>query len=259
MNQENPHLSYSQVSQYLQCPLKYRFAYVDCLEPEFTPAALAFGAAMHSAIGCFLQSTLEASPFRPDQLLDIYQEEWKGCEGPGIRFTHRDSESALAKKAKSLLTLFVENHDPNTEVIAVEERFTVDLTEIVPDHQWEVPVFQGIVDAVLKENGSTVVVDYKTSARKPDSQVNAMQLVAYSVGSIGLGYDPNELDYRFEYLVKTTNPELVPFPVTIIDNDRSRFLKLLTRVDKAIGSSIFYPIPGYLCSSCGFQSRCREW
>jgi putative RecB family exonuclease len=77
MNQENPHLSYSQVSQYLQCPLKYRFSYVDCLEPEFTPAALAFGAAMHSAIDCFLQSTLEASPFRPDQLLDIYHEEWK--------------------------------------------------------------------------------------------------------------------------------------------------------------------------------------
>ena len=231
----------------------------DTPEPEFTPAALAFGAAMHSAIGCFLQSTLEASPFRPDQLVDIYQEEWKGCEGPGIRFSNRDSESALAKKAKNLLSLFVERYDPGTEVIAVEERFTVDLTEIVPDHQWEVPLFQGVVYAVLKENGSTAVVDYKTSARKPDSQVNSTQLVAYSLGSIGLGYDPNELDYRFEYLVKITNPELVSFPVTIMDNDRRRFLKRLTRVDKAIGSSIFYPIPGYLCGSCGFQNRCREW
>ena len=30
------HISYSQLSTYLQCPLKYRFHYIDRLEPEFT-------------------------------------------------------------------------------------------------------------------------------------------------------------------------------------------------------------------------------
>ena len=36
-----PHVSFTQIDQYLRCPLKYRFTYVDRLKPEFVPAALA--------------------------------------------------------------------------------------------------------------------------------------------------------------------------------------------------------------------------
>jgi hypothetical protein len=43
MNREEPHLSYSQISSYMQCSLKYRSSYIDRLEPEFTPSALHYG------------------------------------------------------------------------------------------------------------------------------------------------------------------------------------------------------------------------
>jgi putative RecB family exonuclease len=88
--------------------------------------------------------------------------------------------------------------------------------------------------------------------------LNAMQLVAYSLGATTLGYDPNELDYRFDYLVKTAKPELIRYPVAVGDNERRRFLKTTTRVWKAIQSPIFFPNPSYLCSSCGYQSHCKE-
>ena len=44
-----PHVSFTQLDQYLRCPLRYRFTYVDRLEPEFLPAALAFGSGIHGA------------------------------------------------------------------------------------------------------------------------------------------------------------------------------------------------------------------
>ena len=44
-----PHVSFTQLDQYLRCPLRYRFLYVDRLEPEFVPAALAFGSGIHGA------------------------------------------------------------------------------------------------------------------------------------------------------------------------------------------------------------------
>jgi len=116
----------------------------------------------------------------------------------------------------------------------------------------------GYVDAILK-NGSTVLVDYKTSSRKPNGDVNAMQLVAYSLAAPTLGFEPDELHYRYEYLLKTTKPELVQRPVAIAHNDRWRFLKTTATVWKAIQSSIFYPNPSYLCSSCGFRRHCNEW
>ena len=76
--QDHDHLSYSQINCYTTCPLKYRFHYIDRLEEEFTSSALLFGSGIHSGIQAYLQSILEADPLRPDQLLDVFREEWRG-------------------------------------------------------------------------------------------------------------------------------------------------------------------------------------
>jgi len=258
MKTEEPHLSYSQISTYMQCGLKYRFNYIDRLEPEFTPSALHFGRAIHSSIQAFLQSSLEADPLRADQLVDIYREEWRGVDGPPVRYSRRESEESLYNTARQILTVFTEQHDPAIEVIAVEEAFTLDLAAIAEDFPQDIPPLTGYVDAILK-NGSTALVDYKTSSRKPNGDVNAMQLVAYSLAASRLGYDPNELQYRYDYLLKTAKPELVSCPVAIDDNDRRRLLKTTAKVWKGIQSSIFYPNPSYLCSSCPYQRHCNDW
>ena len=45
------YLSYTQLSTYLECPLRYRLRYVDGIEDsEGTPAALVFGRAIHQAL-----------------------------------------------------------------------------------------------------------------------------------------------------------------------------------------------------------------
>ncbi len=257
-SQDHDHLSYSQINCYLTCPLKYRFHYIDGLEEEFTSSALLFGAGIHSGIQAYLQSILEADPLRPDQLLDVYREEWRTSGNRSIRYSARESEESLLNKAHELFTLFMDQYNPAAEVIAVEEAFTVDLNELAAESPTPFPPLTGYIDAIIK-NGSTTLIDYKTSSRKPGKDVNAMQLVAYSLGSVTLGYDPNELAYRYEYLVKTAKPEFVNYPVRIDDDDRRRFLKIITRVWKAIKSSIFYPNPGYLCGPCGYQGYCKAW
>ncbi|MFC1833953.1 RecB family exonuclease [Thermodesulfobacteriota bacterium] len=253
------HLSWSSISNYMQCSLKWRYHYLDRLEPEFTSSALVFGRAVHEAIGAFLQSTLNGDRLTTDNLTDVYRQVWLSHDGPEIRFGSRDSEDGLQEKAQGLLSLFVEEYKPDTEVIAVEESFELDLQELLPDHLYDLPRFVGIVDSIQKQNGSTCLIDYKTAARKPNGNVNAMQLVGYSLGAAGLGYDSDQLDYRFEYLLKTSKPALVSYPVQIEDRDRDRFRKTLTRVWKAIQASVFYPNPSYMCSSCGYQSKCKEW
>ncbi len=255
---DHDHLSYSQINCYLTCPLKYRFHYIYGLEEEFTSSALIFGAGIHSGIQAYLQSMLEADPLRSDQLLDVYREEWRSSGSRKIRYSARESEESLTNKAHELFTLFVDQYNPAAEVIAVEEAFTVDLNKLAAESPTPLPPLTGYIDAIIK-NGSTTLIDYKTSSRKPGKDVNAMQLVAYSLGAVTLGYDPNELAYRYEYLVKTAKPEFVDYPVRIDEDDRRRFLKIITRVWKAIQSSIFYPNPSYLCASCGYQGHCKEW
>jgi putative RecB family exonuclease len=157
--------------------------------------ALHFGRAIHSGIQAFLQSALEGDCLRADQLVDIYRQEWRGLDGPPVRYSKRESEESLFNTAREIFTVFTGQHDPAIEVIAVEEAFTLDLVALFEDCPRDMPPLTGYVDAILK-NGSTVLVDYKTSSRKPTGDVNAMQLVAYSLAASGLGYDPNELQFN---------------------------------------------------------------
>ncbi|AFM26092.1 RecB family exonuclease [Desulfomonile tiedjei] len=254
------HFSHSQLSCYTQCSLKYRFSYIENLEPEFTSSALVFGSSIHSGIQAYLQSVLEADPLRADQLADVFRSEWTGFGGPPVRYSGRETENGLQTKAQELFSLFVDHYDPASEVIAVEESFSIDLNDrIEVACCGPLPPFVGYIDAIIGKDGSTALIDYKTSSRKPNGDLNPMQLVAYSMGASVLGYEPNQLDYRFEYLIKTAKPDFVLCPVKIRDHDRERFLKIVARIWKAIRSSIFYPNPGYLCSSCGYQIWCKEW
>ena len=41
-------ISVSQVTSYLLCPRKYRFRYIDKLEPEHRSANMAYGSAVHT-------------------------------------------------------------------------------------------------------------------------------------------------------------------------------------------------------------------
>ena len=90
--QQIDHLSYSQINTYLNCPLKYRFQYVDKVPPAFTSAALVFGSAIHEAAAAFYQSCLEGDTLRADQLVDVYRQAWMRRGEAKIRFFNGDRE-----------------------------------------------------------------------------------------------------------------------------------------------------------------------
>ena len=95
------HLSYSQISTYLTCPLRYKLHYVDLIPPAFTTAALVFGSSLHESVAAYYQSRLEGDPIRPDQMVDVYRGTWRNAEG--IRFFNGDTEESLLQKARQLI------------------------------------------------------------------------------------------------------------------------------------------------------------
>ena len=77
VSMEKPHLSYSQINTYLTCPLKYKFHYIDQIEPPFVSSALVFGSCIHEAVAAFYQSCLEGDPLSPSQVHDVYRQAWE--------------------------------------------------------------------------------------------------------------------------------------------------------------------------------------
>ena len=49
-----PHWSYSQLNQYMRCPLQYYFERIVKLDRPFVPSGLLFGSAIHEALAEFL-------------------------------------------------------------------------------------------------------------------------------------------------------------------------------------------------------------
>jgi putative RecB family exonuclease len=172
-------LSYSQINAYLTCPLKYKFHYLDQIEPPFVSSALVFGSCIHEAVGAFYQSCLEGDPLSAGQVHDVYRQAWENHskERP-IRFFNGDSAETLTTKAKLMLDVFHESYDPTTQIIGIEEPFEVDLGK-------RMPPLVGWIDAVeLAPDGMVSIVDLKTASKRySDNTVHSnVQLTCYSLG-----------------------------------------------------------------------------
>jgi len=237
------------------CPLRYKFRYIDKLPPEFISAPLAFGTAIHQAVAAFYHQHLLGEDLRADQMVDVYRAAWAGTEAEGIRFFNGDDSSVLLGKAKQLLSVFHESFDPTVGILGVEEFFSMDMGKRIPPLHGYIDVIEHGID------GSIVVADLKTAARKPsDSQVSQnVQLTAYSLGAGALGFDPEVLTLRLDVLVKTKEPKMVRMETTRTNDDRDRFLKLAKSVWKGIKRDVWFPKHDWHCSQCSYSQPCKDW
>lgn len=246
------HLSYSQISTYLTCPLRYKFHYVDLIPPAFTTAALVFGSSLHQAAAAYYDSRLVGDPLRPDQMLDVYRDSWLAAEG--IKYFNGDREESLLEKARQLVGVFHENVSPDTLILGVEEFFEFQIEGVPP--------FQGYIDLIEQDqNGRVTVADLKTASKKlTDSSVHSnLQLTAYSLGAEALGFEPDSLTMRLDVITKTKNPELTRHETTRTQQERDRFVKLVRKVWAAIEHHAFYPKEDWQCAQCAWADHCRKW
>lgn len=94
---EGLHVSYSQVTQYMICPLKFQFQYVQGLQPEFIGAALPFGSAIHHTIAVLykqLQATDKAPSKSEVQSVFADRWEWQQKNENGVEVKFKDGKES---------------------------------------------------------------------------------------------------------------------------------------------------------------------
>lgn len=249
------HFSYSQLSTYLACPLRYRFQYVEMIPPAFTTSALAFGQCFHEAAAAFHEQWLVGEDLTPDQMTDVFRQSWRSRAEREIRFCNGDTEDSLFEKALQMMTVFHERRQNDTEILGIEEFFEMEISPAVPP-------FQGYIDLIEQSlAGDITIVDLKSAARKPSkSQAESnLQLTAYSIGAGALGFDPRAVGLRLDVLTKTKSPELVRYETGRTDADRTRFVKLVEHVWNAIEREVWFPKEDWHCGQCAWADPCRQW
>jgi hypothetical protein len=92
--------SYTQISQYLTCPRRYRHRYLDGWKEKDTRAAMLFGRAFEQALGAL---------FRREDPGAVLFSEWSTSQSQDLRYSNRDSWDRMLRQGIMLLTRFCQD------------------------------------------------------------------------------------------------------------------------------------------------------
>jgi putative RecB family exonuclease len=252
------YVSWSALSTFRQCPLKYFFRYVAGLSEESVSAALVFGSGIHAAVEDVYRATL-AGEARPtlERLMFAYRSVWLTHEPGEIQFGSSETRESLDALAAKMLTAFLASPgaDVRGRVLGVEEELRGVLVQGVPD-------LYGRVDLLHEDEDQLVITDVKTSRSRWNAdqvEESGEQLLVYSKLASELA-PGKKLVTRFLVLTKTKEPVIEEHTTEVQPEKVKRVLASVERVWQAIQSGVFYPAPSAMsCATCGFRTACRAW
>jgi putative RecB family exonuclease len=252
------YISWSAISTFRTCPLKYRFRYIDGLPEESVSSALVFGTGIHTAIEQHFQALL-AGDEQPDveRLMFAYRSAWLPHDPDAIQFGSKETRESLDDLASRMLTAFLNSPAASVtgRVLGVEEEIRGMLVEGAPD-------LYGRVDLLTEDSDSLVITDIKTSRGKWSAEQvedSGEQLLLYShlASEIAPG---KKIATRFLVLTKTKEPVVEEHVREVELGNVKRTLAGVERVWRVIESGVFYPAPSVMsCGSCGYRAACRAW
>ena len=255
------YVSYSSISSYMACPLRYWFNYVAGLLPEFVSSSLVFGGAIHAAIESHMQSVIEGQePPEIDELVDVYERAVKSDSDAPIRFGKGETVDSLRDLAVRMLSAFQasEVSKLDTRIVAIEETFR---GPVIPD----CPDLLGRVDLITVDDAAVRIRDFKTSrstwnADKVRQAAPQQLLYTELVQPLADAFGDRPIRVEWVVLTKTKQPkverhELTPNPAQV-----NRTKAIVRRVWQAIAAGHFFPSPSAMnCSSCSYRTACDQW
>lgn len=252
------YLSFSAISLYASCPLRYYFRYLAGLPEDVVSASLVFGGSIHRALQVHFEHLLARASAPPlDTLLEAFWDEWHQHDHQRIEFGKGDGVDGIAKLAEKMLTAFQMSDlaRPAGTIIAVEEELRGELVSGLPD-------LLARVDLMVESADSVTITDFKT-ARSAWSHEHvedaAGQLLLYHELAKSIAGDKT-LRLEFAVLTKTKLPEVVIHPVDVDQRRLERMKLVAERVWRAIEGRNFYPSPSPInCPSCPYRAECRAW
>jgi len=242
-------LSPSSCSSFKECPLAFRFSYLDRL-PEPPSPWTTKGTLVHRALELLLdrpadersidagladlaQARVELAPHPDFADLDLTAEEWAKFDA--------DSESLVRK--------YFELEDPRTvKPIGLELMLDADLGGVR---------LRGIIDRLeLDENGDLVVVDYKTGKAPPERYENGrLDGVHFYSLLCERNFGRRPARVKLLYLAD-------PLEISTRPSDQSsrgierKASAIWSAVERACERDDFRARPGRLCDFCTFKPYC---
>jgi CRISPR/Cas system-associated exonuclease Cas4 (RecB family) len=235
--------SYTQISQYLSCPRRYRHRYIDGWKEKDTRAAMLFGRAFEQAVGAY---------FRREDPGEVLFREWSLCKNQQLHFSNRDTWDRMLEQGIMLLMRFCQ--DDRVHVSEPSRNLQVKISRPLGANE-----FVAYVDAIGQLDGKQRLLEWKTSSSHYQEQPAELlrldpQLVCYSWMS-GMA------DVAEVVFVRKRIVEVQYLEATITDVQREEFGQMVDDTVRRIEAGHFFPnagirFPQNPCVSCPYMGLC---
>ena len=251
-----PLYSYSRISTFEKCPLKFKFRYIDKIVPEIEKTIEAhLGKVVHSSLEYLYLEVKEGHIPLIDDLIVFYSEEWEKEFTPDtIIVNHGMTEKDYFNKGIQFITTYYTQYHPfNDNTIDVERKIILELD----DHgHYKI---QGFIDrlAYNLETGEYEIHDYKTANFPPSvSQLKKdRQLALYSLAIKKIFGKEKPVSLIWHFLAHNKRINIKK------DNEELETLRLetLETIKQIEATEKFPPKKSRLCDWCEYKSICPAW
>ena len=248
----NEEFSFSRITTFEQCARRYRYRYLDGVQEAFRGVEAFMGQQVHSTIEWMFEERDAGCVREAKDCVARYCEIWdaellKSTRQVRIIKDGFDLEYYRRKGAEMVSSFYQARFSRDRlKTIANEMYFKIELSG---GH-----AFRGFIDRVARdEEGRLHIIDYKTGRQMKRGFVGkeADQLRAYGFAYLK-NSDDAEVVLEIDFL-QTGRKESATLARDEIDPIEDQ---LTTRIDKAIGSTVFPLQTGPLCRWCGFNDIC---
>jgi putative RecB family exonuclease len=239
----------SKLAQYLQCPLKYRFQYMDGIKKESESVEAFMGSRVHEALERVLKLKRDFGKEPTYELAEeVFCRTWDEKFHPAVVIREPDvTPEDYKRRGLMMLRNYydIDSIHDFGEILDLERRLDFRIGE----HS-----LNGIVDRLQREGGRLHIIDYKTSKGQmtQDQADRDEQLAIYELGLRQLYPDAEEIELHWYMLA---HKEVV---TSVRDAEARRRLedRISRLIEEIENATDFRPTEGTLCGWCDYAEEC---
>ena len=248
--------SHSKLSTFEQCPLKFKYKYIDKIKPLIKGTIEThLGKAVHSTLEWVYKKAKNKEPPLMDEIIKHYVETWERNYEPEILIVKKElTQADYFNKGVEFLIHYYNKYYPFKDgTIECEKK-----VEIFLDEKEEYKVI-GFIDRLVYnlETKEYEIHDYKTANSLPQKEKidNDRQLALYSIAVKELFGKDKKIKLIWHYLAynkkiesKRTDEELKKL--------KEKTLELIKKIES---TKVFPYNKSILCNWCEFKPICPAW
>jgi putative RecB family exonuclease len=246
--------SHSRLSTFEQCPLKFKFRYIDHIKPVIEATIEShLGSAIHSTLEWLYTEVMSKRIPKIDDMINYYAVKWQETYSDDTLIIKKEltQKDYFSKGVHFLITYYNAHYPFNDNTLEVEKHIIINL-----DSERKI---QGFIDRLTynPETAEYEIHDYKTSNYLPlkEKFENDRQLALYAIAIKEIFGNDKKVCLIWHYLAhnqkicsRKTNEQL--------EQLKKEVLELINQIEK---TEKFEARKSALCNWCEYKDYCPAW